>query len=51
MICIPCALLPVTLIGLGLSFSDAYFMGLLIIIFSLSLYLYLYDIKRCKSCK
>jgi hypothetical protein len=51
MICIPCAILPLTAIGLGLTFSDAYFIGLLIIIFSLSLYLYLYDIKKCKSCR
>jgi hypothetical protein len=51
MICVSCAILPITMIGLGLSFSDSYFIGLLVTIFSLSLYLYFYDIKKCKSCR
>ena len=50
-LCLPCVLLPIAAIGIGLSFSDAYFIGLLIIIFSLTLYLYIYDIKKCKSCR
>jgi len=51
MICAACALLPIAALGIGLSFSDTYFMGLLITIFSLCLYLYLYEIKKCKSCR
>ncbi len=51
MACLPCALLPLTALGIGLSFSDMYFIGILITIFSLSLYLYLYDIKKCNGCR
>lgn len=51
MICTSCALLPIAAFGISLSFSDLYFIGLLITIASLCLYLYFYDIKKCKKCR
>ena len=50
MVCGSCVLLPVAVLGIGLSFNDAYVIGMLITILSLSLYLYFKEIKKCSKC-
>lgn len=51
MICPSCIILPIAALGISISFTDKYVIGMLLTIFSLSLYLYIKDIKKCKKCK
>lgn len=50
MVCGSCVLLPVALLGIGLSINDTYVIGMLLTILSLSLYLYFTEIKKCEQC-
>lgn len=50
MVCTSCILLPVAVLGIGLSINDAYIIGMLLTILSLSLYLHFTEIKKCKEC-
>jgi hypothetical protein len=50
MICAACLAIPVVAIGISLSLTDKFVIGLLLTIFSLCLYLYFKEIKDCKEC-
>jgi hypothetical protein len=50
MVCGSCILLPIAIVGIGISFTDAYVIGMLITILSLTLYLHFREIKKCKQC-
>ncbi len=50
MVCPSCIMLAPIAIGLGMSLSDSYYLGMLLTIFSLCVYLYYKDIKKCEEC-
>ncbi len=50
MVCGACLAIPVAVLGLGLSFTDKYIIGMMLTVFSLCLYLHFYEIKKCTKC-
>lgn len=50
MVCPAClAVLPLTL-GIGITFTNAYYVGLLVTLISVFVYLYYMELKKCDQC-
>jgi hypothetical protein len=50
MICGACLAIPIVAIGISLSFTDKFVIGLLLTILSLCIYLHFKEIKECEQC-
>lgn len=50
MTCPSCLAIVPLAIGLGLSLTDSYYIGVLLTLLSVCIYLYYRDIKVCKQC-
>lgn len=50
MVCPSCLVIPLAAVGLSLTASDQYYLGLLLTVWSLCLYLHYKEFAKCKQC-
>ena len=50
MVCPACVVVPLAAVGLSLTATDQYYVGLLLTIFSVTVYIHFKYNKRCASC-
>ncbi len=50
MVCGACVVIPLAFIGISISLTDQYYVGLLIFILSLCIYLHYKEFKKCDEC-
>ena len=50
MVCPACIVVPVAALGLSLTATDQYYLGVLITVISLCLYLHFKEFKKCDKC-
>lgn len=50
MVCPACVVVPLAAVGLTLTATDQYYVGLLLTIFSVAMYIHFKYLKKCSSC-
>jgi hypothetical protein len=50
MVCPACIVVPIAAVGLTLTATDQYYIGLLITVWSVCVYLHYKDFKKCSEC-
>lgn len=51
MVCPSCIVIPIAAVGLSLTASDQYYLGLLLTVWSVCIYLHYKDLKACQQCQ
>lgn len=50
MVCPSCIVIPLAAVGVSLTATDQYYLGLLLTVFSLCVYLHYKEFKKCAQC-